>query len=373
MTLAVAVAGALAFAAGGSLLASEAASTAASTASPHPGPAPAVKAVGWVLMDRRSGRILEYGNQHKRLAPASCTKIMTALLVLERYTDLTRTVRAPAAVTQFQQVAIGLRPGDRISLEQALRALMVKSANDAAVTLAYAVSGSESRFTSLMNRRAASLGLTRTHFKNCRGTPVDGHYSSSRDLAVLGRVAMRDARFRDLVGTKTRTITWPPNHAVTVTSHNRLLDYPWGDGIKTGSTKQSLRVLVGSGKPGLVPLIVVTMRERTRDREEVDAVALLHWGSSLYESRRLVAAGDVVTRLQAGDGAPVDAVAAAGLTAVIRRAASPTLRYDLLPLPVRPADGAVLGTVTYRSDGLKLGTVQLLAASPSSPSPSPAP
>ena len=301
-----------------------------------------------------------------RLAPASCTKIMTALLVLERYSDLERMVSAPASVRDYQQVAIGLRPGDRISVKQALRALMTKSANDACVTLATAVGGSEAGFVKRMNRRAAQLGLTRTRFVNSRGTPKPGHYSSARDLARLGRYAMRDARFRDLVGTKTRVITWPPSHRVTVTSHNRLLDYPWGDGIKTGSTKQSLRVLVGSGKPGLVPLIVVTMREPTRDQEEKDAVALFTWGSALYESRQIVAAGEVVRQLQVSGDAPVDVVAGTGLTAIIRKAAAPTLVFDLPPepLPARPADGTRLGTVTYRSDGLVLGRVDLLAATP---------
>jgi D-alanyl-D-alanine carboxypeptidase (penicillin-binding protein 5/6) len=327
--------------------------------------APGVRAGSGILIDRRSGRVLWSKSADLRLAPASCSKIMTALLVLERYRDLTRMVRAPGSVTDFQQVAIGLRPGDRISVKQALRALMTKSANDACVTLATAVGGSEPGFVKLMNRRAAQLGLTRTHFVNSRGTPKPGHYSSARDLARLGRYAMRDARFRDLVGTKTRVITWPPSHRVTVTSHNRLLDYPWGDGIKTGSTKQSLRVLVGSGKPGLVPLIVVTMREPTRDQEEKDALALLAWGSALYESRQLVATGEVLRQLQVTGDAPVDVVAGASLTAIIRKAAAPALVFDLPEeLPTRPADGDVLGRVTYRSDGLVLGRVDLLAATP---------
>jgi D-alanyl-D-alanine carboxypeptidase (penicillin-binding protein 5/6) len=328
--------------------------------------APGIRARSGILIDRRTGRVLWSKDADMRLAPASCTKIMTALLVLERYSDLERMVRAPAIVTEHQTVAIGLRPGDRISVKQALRALMTKSANDACVTLATAVGGSETGFVKLMNRRAAQLGLTRTRFVNARGTPKPGHYASARDLARLGRYAMRDARFRDLVGTKTRVITWPPSHRVTVTSHNRLLDYPWGDGIKTGSTKQSLRVLVGSGKPGLVPLIVVTMREPTRDQEEEDAIALLTWGSALYESRQIVAAGEVVRQVQVSGDAPVDVVAGAGLTAIIRKAATPTVLFDLPqePLPARPPDGAKLGTVTYRSDGLVLGRVDLLAATP---------
>jgi D-alanyl-D-alanine carboxypeptidase (penicillin-binding protein 5/6) len=335
--------------------------------------APPVQARSGILIDRRTGKVLWSKDPGLKLSPASCTKIMTALLVLERYPDLDRMVRAPAAVTDYQIVAIGLRPGDQISLREALRALMVKSANDAAVTLAVDVSGSQKRFVSRMNSRARALGLTHTQFVNCRGTPEPGHYSCARDLARLGRLAMRDARFRDLVGTKTRVITWPPAHAVTVTSHNRLLDYPWGDGIKTGATDQSKMVLVGSGKPGLVPLIVVTMREPTRDQEETDAVALLTWGSALYESRQIVAAGDVVAGLAVNGEAPVGVVAAAGLTAAVRRAAAVTTALQLPPEPLsgRPADGTKLGTATYRSDGLVLGRVDLLTATVPAGSPGP--
>ncbi len=255
------------------------------------GAAPSVEARSGILIDRQSGKVLWSKNPDLRLAPASCAKIMTALLVLERYSDLSRYVRVPSAVTQYQTVAVGLRPGDRITVQQALRALLIKSANDAAITLAYAVGRSESGFVRLMNRRARALGLKNTHYVNSRGTPKPGLYSSARDLATLGRDAMRDARFRAIVSTKTTVITWPPSHAVTVTSHNRLLDYPWGNGVKTGATKQSKMVLVGSGKPGLVPLIVVTMREPSRDQEETDAVALFTWGSALYDQRVDVAGG----------------------------------------------------------------------------------
>lgn len=246
--------------------------------------APSVQARSGILINRLTGKILWSKNPDLRLAPASCTKIMTALLVLERYRDLSRYVRVPSAATQHQTVAVGLQPGNHITVQQALRALLIKSANDAAITVAYAVGGNESGFVRLMNRRARALGLTHTHYVNCRGTPKPGHYSSARDLAKLGRYAMRDSRFRAIVKTKTAVIRWPPSHAVTVTSHNRLLDYPWGDGIKTGATQQSKMVLVGSGNLGPAPLIVVTMREPSRDQEEKDAVRLLKWGSALYAS-----------------------------------------------------------------------------------------
>jgi D-alanyl-D-alanine carboxypeptidase (penicillin-binding protein 5/6) len=245
---------------------------------------PEVKARTGILIVRDSGEVLWSKDPDREMAPASCTKIMTALLTLEHVDDLDAYATVPD-IPLPQKVGVELVPGDRISIQEALRALMVKSANDAALTLASYVGGSEKLFVKLMNERAAQLGLTHTHFTNCRGTPEDGHFSSARDLAMLGRFAMRDATFRELVRTKTAVIHYPPDAAVPVESHNRLLDYPWGDGIKTGATDISGKVLVGSGKPGPVALIVVTMDEPTRDQEVEDAVALFTWGTAEYLRR----------------------------------------------------------------------------------------
>ena len=249
--------------------------------------APQAHARSGILISRTTGEVLWSKDPDRRLAPASCTKVMTALLVLEHYRDLDRFVRAPGSVTGQQAVAIGLSPGDRITVRQALRGLLVKSANDAAVTLAVAVDGSERAFVRRMNRRAAQLGLSNTHYVNSRGKDVTGHFASARDLVTLARYAwLKFPVFRQIVATKRATITWPPSHRATVTSHNRLLDYSWGDGIKTGSTTRAGRVLVGSGTPSGVPLIVVTMHEPTRDQEEKDAVALLKWGAAQTAASR---------------------------------------------------------------------------------------
>ncbi len=245
---------------------------------------PEVQAWTGILVERDSGDVLWSKDPDRELPPASCTKIMTALLTLEHVDDLDAMATVPD-IPLPQKVGVDLVPGDRISVRQALTALLVKSANDAALTLASYVGGNEKKFTGLMNQRAKQLGLTHTHFMNCRGTPEDGHYSSARDLATLGRFAMGDATFRELVGTKTAVIRYPPDGAVPVKNHNRLLDYPWGDGIKTGATDISGKVLVGSGKPGPVALIVVTMHEPTRDQEVKDAVALFAWGTAEHLRR----------------------------------------------------------------------------------------
>ena len=239
---------------------------------------PKVQAWTGIIMERSSGRVLWSKDPDRELAPASCTKIMTALLTLERVKNLNAYATVPH-IRLPQTVGVDLVPGDRITVREALTALLVKSANDAALTLASYVAGSEKKFVKLMNKRARELGLAHTHFVNCRGTRTDGHYSSARDLATLGRFAMHDPTFRRIVRMKTAIIRYPPNAAVPVKNHNRLLRYPWGDGIKTGATGGSGKVLVGSGKPGPVALIVVTMHEPTRAQEVKDAVALFAVGN----------------------------------------------------------------------------------------------
>ena len=335
------------------------------------GAAPTVKAWSGILIDRRTGVVLWQKAEARRLAPASTTKIMTALLVLEHVKNLDVYARVPD-IPYPQKVGVDLRPGDQISIQQALRALMVKSANDAAITLATYVGGSEPGFVKLMNARAAQLGLKNTNFVNCRGTPRPGHYSSAADLATLGRVAMRDARFRSLVRIQKTVIHYPPDNAVPVENHNRLLAYAWADGIKTGATDVSKMVLVGSGKPGLVPLIVVTMHEPTREQEVKDALALFDWGSALYAKRPVVAAGDVVTRVPLSGGGDVALAAKTTLTAVVRSAAAVSTHLDApASFSSRPATGSVVGSATYSSDGLTLGRVDLVAAAATAaPSPS---
>ena len=333
---------------------------------------PDVKAEGAILIEAQTGAVLWSLAPDRRLPPASCTKIMTALIVLEHVDDLKAYATVPS-IHLPQTVGIGLQPGERITIEQALRALIVKSANDAALTLATYVAGDEPTFVRLMNARAQQLGLRRTHFENCRGTPSPGHLSTARDLAALGRFAMRNARFRELAGTRTAVITWPPDHAVRVRSHNRLLRYPWGDGVKTGATPQSGTVLVGAGHPGLVPLIVVTMHEPNRDREERDAVGLLKWGSAQYSRKTLVAAGDVVTTVRLTDGGRVALAAAGPLIAVVRTAAVVRVRHAAPHrLSVLPPPGTAVGRAGYWADGVRVGTIILVAAgmAPASPRPS---
>jgi len=326
--------------------------------------APAVQAWSSVVMDRTTGFVLYSKAPDRHLLPASCTKIMTALLVYEHVRDLNKYVTVPRAAMHQNGATLGLRAGDRITVHNLLLGLFVRSATDCAVTLATRVSGSESRFAVLMNRRAAQLGLANTHYVNASGQAVPGHYTSARDLAELGRVAMRNARFSDLARRVYATVTWPPGHRVRLHSHNIFNEtFDWVNGIKTGATAGAKCVLVASGRYHNRSLIVVTMHEPTRQQEFADALALYKYADALYGKRTVVEAGAAVSQIPLDTGGQVAAVAQSTLSAMYRIAADPNVVLEGVPqsLAAAPARDASLGTAVYYADGERLGSVPLVA------------
>jgi serine-type D-Ala-D-Ala carboxypeptidase (penicillin-binding protein 5/6) len=344
-----------------------AASAADSPAAPEP------HAPSAIIIDRVTGRVLYGKDVHARRPMASTTKIMTALLALERYPDLSTHLVAPSRVSV--ESGIGLRPGEHITVRQALLALLIRSAQDAGVTLAYGVSGSESAFVARMNARARALGLHDTSYTNACGNITDpAHYSSVYDLAVLTRRAMRDPRFRDIVRRQNAVVRWGDGRSVAVRSNNLLLHWDWADGVKPGFTFHAQYCLVGSGRPGLRPFITATLGAPDRGQDTLDHVALYLWASQLYEERTLLTAGQAVASVPLAGGGEVQVAAEAGLTAVVRKAAEVT---RTLTLPARfaerPADGAAVGSVVLRADGVSLGMVRLVVVAEQPPAVTPTP
>ena len=301
-----------------------------------------------IIIDRVSGRVLYGVDIHHERPMASTTKIMTALLVVQRAPNLGRMITAPPAVASSS--GIGLRPGERITVRQALLGLMLKSAQDCGVTLATAMAGSEWAFVGWMNEKARKLGLRDTHYQNATGSHRDPrHHSSVYDLARLGRYAMRFSSFRDIVRRQHATVHWGDGRHQAVRANNLLLHFDWADGIKCGFTGLAGYCLVGSGKPGLRPFVTATLNAPSRQQDALDHVALYLWASSLYEQKTVVTAGDVVATVPLAGGGEVQVAAQTTLTAVVRSAA-PVSRELSLPdeFSARPADGTVVGTAVYR-------------------------
>ena len=326
-------------------------------------PRPEVSALSAVVMDRASGVVLYAKAPRRHLPIASLTKIMTAMLVLERAPDLEAYVEVPADAVGQHGAGIGLRPGDRIKVRQLLLGLMVRSATDCALTLATAIAGDEPSFVALMNRRAARLGLEDTHFVNCTGLNVPGHYSCARDLSQLGRIAMRDPRFRRLARRVWARVVWPPSHQAFVVSRNRLnARYDWVDGIKTGSTWGTGACMVASGKYGGRRLIVTTLHEPNRTLEVRDALRLFAYGASNFSRSVVIRRGEEVGRIAvAGDTVPL--VADGDLTRMVRHGATVKRRVHA-PERLASPTGAVVGYARFWADGVLLGAVPVRTAPP---------
>jgi serine-type D-Ala-D-Ala carboxypeptidase (penicillin-binding protein 5/6) len=331
------------------------------------GPPPSVHAPSAIIIDGVTGRVLCGVDIHHERPMASTTKIMTALLVVQRAPDLGKTIVAPAAVAFTS--GIGLRPGERITIRQALFGLMIKSAQDCALTLATAMAGSEPAFVRWMNAKARALGLRDTHYDNAAGGHRDpNHHSSVYDLARLGRYAMRDSRFADIAGRERAVVRWGGGRQLSVRSNNRLLRFDWADGVKCGFTPVAGYCLVGSGQPGLRPFVTATLKAPDRELDAHDHVALFEWASTLYHEVEVASAGVEVTKVPLAGGGEVHVAAQSTLTAVVRDGAPLGVAFTLPAVfSEPPQDGTAVGSVVYRADGVRLGSVKLVVVTPPPP------
>ena len=243
--------------------------------------APAVSAEAAALLDTVSGSFLYLKNADERRAMASTTKIMTALVVLERC-ELEATVLIPREAVGIEGSSIYLFEGEEITVRTLLYALLLNSANDAATALAIHTAGSVEGFAALMNEKAAALGLHDTHFTNPHGLYDKEHYTTARELALITAEALKNTTFADMVATRRYEA---PQNGTDATrlflNHNRLLrTYEGACGVKTGFTKKSGRCLVSAAKQNDLTLIAVTLDAPNDWR---DHGALLDWGFSEYE------------------------------------------------------------------------------------------
>ena len=194
-----------------------------------------IDAAACVLIDASTGRVLYENNAHQALPPASTTKVLTALLVLESVEDLSTTVTLPDDFANVGESGIQLEPGETQTIEDLLYALMLRSANDAAQALAIAVSGTEEAFVKYMNDKTEELGLTDSTWQNPHGLDAEGHLTSAYDLAMITREAMKYPLFNQIIVTEQWTLPWPSNvYDRVVYNYNQFLTlYEGADGVKT--------------------------------------------------------------------------------------------------------------------------------------------
>ena len=267
-------------------------------------PPPQVSAACAALIDGRTGQTLYEKDADRRALIASTTKIMTGLLVCEAG-ETDRRVTVPSLAVGLEGSSMYLKRGETLTRRDLLYGMMLHSGNDAALTLAISVSGSEQAFVRQMNLRAQALGLRQTHFANPHGLDSGENYSSARDLAALTQAALQNQQFRTVVGTKTITCA-----GRTLTNHNKLLwRYDGCIGVKTGYTRHAGRILVSAAERGESQLIAVTLADPDDWR---DHAALLDYGFAVLvaqtpvypQNRRIVWKNDCKKFWRAAPASP---------------------------------------------------------------------
>lgn len=240
---------------------------------------PTVNARSAILMDAATGEIIYQKNAKDLRAPASTTKIMTGILVLEKL-SLDQKIKVSKRGVSQEGTSVGLRAREKKTVRDLLYGLLLVSGNDAAKVLAKAVSGSEKKFAVLMTKKAKILGMKMTTFKNASGLPAIGHRTTAYDMAILTRYALKNGHFATIVKTKEKTIAGAkPGKVRKLRNHNKLLwKYPFTTGVKTGYTIAAGGCLVSSATYNGRTLIAVVLKTRTI---YADCIEMFNFGFGL--------------------------------------------------------------------------------------------
>lgn len=326
---------------------------------------PGLTAVSAILIDADTGKVLFAKNADVQRFPASTTKIMTALLLLENVAPDEQIV-APSDVESVKGSSLHLKPYETISGNDMLYALMLRSANDASYATAMHISGSVPAFAKLMNERAKEIGCTKTNFNNPNGLNDPKHKTTARDLAIMAREAMRYPEFRAAVSTRKHPISRTINFEdlVVVNKNKILAKDPTADGIKTGYTIPAGHCFVGSASRNGYRVITVVLKSEDWQK---DTKVLTDWAFKMHGRIKLKEAGVPIQTTPIQDGSePVVAVAPERDIFVIGAKTKPltaqiTLDPTLIQAPI--AAGQRVGSFVVKdTDGFEFRVPALAAA-----------
>ncbi|MBQ7398414.1 MAG: D-alanyl-D-alanine carboxypeptidase [Clostridia bacterium] len=325
-----------------------------------------VSAKSAVLIDANSGQVLYEKDASVRLPMASTTKIMTALCALE-LADADTLITVDARAVGVEGSSVYLREKEQLTLLQLLYALLLASANDAAVAIAIGTAGSVEAFADYMNQKAASLGLENTHFENPHGLDSEQHYTTARELALIAREALKNPLLRTICATKKITIPQADTQGVRMLiNHNKMLRYYDGAiGVKTGFTKKSGRCLVSAAERNGLTLIAVTL---CAPDDWNDHTRMLDAGFAAYESVSLCGENgfDALLPVTGGNEGYVLVRSETNPSLTLPRERSGLICTVELPrfLYADVAKGQTVGRLVFRADTDGDGRTELLAKVP---------
>lgn len=252
------------------------------------------------VLQTSDGRELWARAPEDHRAMASTTKIMTAVVVLER-ANLDQIVTVGTVDLRPDESSMGLRKGERVTIRDLLEGMLIASGNDAAHQLAVTVGGDVPSFVKLMNDKAKALDLVNTHYVDAEGLDAQDHYTSAEDLTSLARYAMRNPEFRRIVGTP-KAIVKSDKYTHVLTSTDTMLGrYDGFEGVKTGNTKNAGYCFVAAAKRGDVELFATVLGAATETGRFGQALKVIEWGFAHYKPTQVSTAGDHLGRVRVSD------------------------------------------------------------------------
>lgn len=331
-----------------------------------------------ILMEASSGKVLYEKNANQVRYPASTTKIMTAILVLENceLTDVATVSRNAIHSIPPDYVIANIKEGEELTVEQLLNVLLIPSANDVAIVLAEHISGSVSKFSDLMNEKAKEIGCKNTHFVNPNGIHNKNHVSTAYDLALIGRYAMENATFRKIVQKTQYTLPATNKHSKadrTFKTTNDLLIkntsksksnyyYPDATGVKTGYTGEAGNCLVASAKKDNMEVISVVLgAEFTKEglsEKFLDTITLLDYAFEHYSIKTLQEKNTVLQEVEVASATKetknLKVLIKDNIETLVNKdenlqTLNPEIAIDKLKAPI--SIGSKVGTITYTIDG----------------------
>lgn len=265
------------------------------------------KAKSAVLIERDTGTILYDKNSDEKLPPASMTKIMTMLLIMEaldknqiKWDEKVRTSEYAASMGGSQ---IFLEPGEEMTVEEMLKGIAIGSGNDASVAMAEKIAGSTEEFVNMMNKKVEELGLKNTHFKNPTGLPEEGHYSSAHDMAMMAKELLKYEEITKFTGKYEDYLREGTDKKFWLVNTNRLVKfYPGVDGVKTGFTNEAKYCLTATAEKDKMRVIAVVFGADTPKDRNAQVTKMLDYAFSQYQTHPLFEKDHVLTKTKVSKG-----------------------------------------------------------------------
>jgi len=329
----------------------------------------AEKAKSAILIEAETGKILFEKNSHEKLAPASMTKIMSMLIIIEAIEkgviswDEVITVSENASSMGGSQIL--LETGEQMTVNDLFKGVAVASGNDAVVALAEAVAGTEENFVNMMNDKVKQLGLTDTNFKNPHGLDEANHYSSAHDMAFISRELVKHEKVLEFTSIYEDYLRKGTDREFWLTNTNKLTRFkPGVDGLKTGYTKEAGYCLTGTMKKNDMRLITTVMGEETSAIRNNEVSSLLDYGFAMYKSIEIINKNTVVAKeeVEKGKDKYVEIVPKEDFSMVLGKSEqlgeiTYEVKINSIKAPIKIGD--VVGNLIIKNDNKKIGEIEL--------------